>query len=135
MDTEISDEELRTFLKEAGVPEWGDEAAQPREKILEEILSALPPAPEEVTDPSSTKKRVVSSKIFLPLLATLIFLAGVLFGSFLGFYVGKIQKLETIYTKISVLAEQVEAIYGKMTPDSPAQEIIDPIKSQNDPIR
>jgi hypothetical protein len=146
MESDISKEELDTFLQETGIvakslennPQKEKEGSL--EKLLEEIMvSAHPPSlsalEEKSTLPLNEKTRRLKFPL-LPLLLSIAFLGGTFLGTVFGFYWGTTQRgesqafsMEEIDSKIDLIAKQIQEIYDKITPTTSSEEIIEPLQN------
>lgn len=150
MDSDISEEELDTFLKEAGILTKREEIShqieneESLEKLLEEIIGSVQTTPSPVPSLSEDKispilfekeKSKRSKFPLLPLFLSIVFLGGVFLGTIFGFYWGKTQRVdspaisfEELDAKITGLLNQIQEIYDKITPITPPGEVIEPLE-------
>jgi len=148
MDSEISEEELDTFLKEAGILnnpiEIQTKKAEPLDNLIEEIMCSIqasnsPPIStvgEKITSVFLEKEKQKRTKFPLsPLFISIAFLGGIFLGSIFGFYWGKTQRVEMpersfedIEAKVTLLVNQIQEISNKIVPVSLPEEIIEPME-------
>jgi hypothetical protein len=149
MDSEISEKELDTFLREAGILAPQSMATphttkdESLEKLLEEIMSAgKAPDPQREIRPPLLQPEKEKNKRFkfplLPLWLSSAILASFLLGSVFGLYWGKAEKIqpevnlsEEINLKLVLLVEEVQKLRSLIEIPAPStsvsQEIIVPI--------
>jgi hypothetical protein len=151
MDSDISEEELTIFLKEAGIftkPPQTTQQMQKKEdsleELIEEIIGSVQTAP---SSPASLAEKQILPSLFdggkpkgsrfplLPLFLSITFLGGTFLGIIFGFYWGQTQRVETpvasfeeMDATLKLLVNQIQEIYDKVTPVTPPGEIIEPLE-------
>jgi hypothetical protein len=144
MDSDISEEELDTFLKEAGIFTEPTDPAPPIEKeeslgrLIEEIIASTqdpPPAEKFDEPPPFLAEKENPPFSLLPLLLCITFLGGVFLGALFGLYWGSTQRVdptpptyEEIDAKITRLADQIQEIYNAIASPIPPEEVIEPLE-------
>jgi hypothetical protein len=153
MDPKISEEELESFLAEAKIASQPNknlqkEKGESLEKLLEDIMGSAtaegPPFAADGKDKnrphhSEDEKLKRQKSPLVPLLLSIVFLGGCFLGTIFGFYWGSTKRvsplapsLEEMDAKLSRLARQIEAIYEKITPVEPLNEVIEPTVRSNE---
>ena len=154
MDSNITEEELDIFLKEAGILKASSETTHQAEnqarkeetldKLLEEIIDSVRPTSSSASSPIEEKippflfkklKEIRPRLRFFALGLSISLLGGVFLGTIFGFYWGKTQKQNSIVTsfdtldsKLGLLRNEIQAIHEKITQFSPPEEMIEPIE-------